>query len=152
MAILENIATRSGRQPFAGLNANAAQNQQGDKPRAQLWLNIGYTAGEGEAQRFISLQPGMSIDTLETRPIRGQNTDFAKVQAAQNELLESLQKLGFNLEPGQEVTLNLEVRMRRVNNAVTVASKDNEYAVPNLMQALVAKPAPVEQELQQAAE
>lgn len=106
------------RTPFTGLNTP-------DRPKASVWLNIGYEVNG----KFINLPFGLPLDTMNDADIRGQNTDFVKQRTAQNELLAALKKAGMNLQPGQEVTLNLELRMRRVNEELHIAAAENEYAV-----------------------
>lgn len=132
MAILENVGVRTGRTPFAGLSSN----QQSERPQAKLWLNIGYHAED----KFINLPLGLPIDTMDPAPIRGQNEEFVQLRSAQNELLKALQDLGVKMAPGEEKDLVLTVQLRRVNEQMTVASKDNKYSVPDLASKLVAMP------------
>lgn len=111
------------RLPFGGL-----QNQQ-DRPKAKVWLNIGYEAGG----KFINLPVGLPIDTMEPAPVNGQNVDWVKQRTAQNALLDMLKKLGVELEPGQEQTIALQVRVRRVNEELAVEPAENEYTLDPAM-------------------
>lgn len=115
----EAPARQTQRMPFSGLP------NQTERPKAKVWLNIGYEAGG----KFINLPVGLPIDTMEPAAVRGQNEDWVKQRNAQNALLEALKKLGVDLDPGQEQTLNLQVRVRRVNEELAVPVGDNEYAV-----------------------
>lgn len=107
------------RQPFANLtNPN-------DKPKAKVWLNIGYEAGG----KFINLPIGLPIDTMDPAEIRGQNVDWVKQRTAQNQLLKALQDLGLKMQPGEERDINLTLRMRRVSEELSVSQEENEYAI-----------------------
>lgn len=129
MAILDfnattNAPTRNQRQtPFnnlSGADANA------NRPKAQVWLNIGYEAGG----KFINLPIGLPVDTMEPAALQGQNPDWLKQRSAQNGLLEGLKKLGLSLQPGEEQQIQLQVRIRRVSEAAqAVAAEENEYAL-----------------------
>jgi len=112
-----NTSTR--RMPFGEMSNMA------DRPRAKVWLNIGYEANG----KFINLPIGLPIDTMEAAEVRGQNSDWVKQRNAQNALLEALKKAGASLEPGQEQEVNLSIRIRRVNEELVVESTSNEYAV-----------------------
>ncbi|RUX60142.1 hypothetical protein [Mesorhizobium sp. M7A.F.Ca.CA.002.12.1.1] len=97
-----------------------------DKPKADRWLNVGYEVTTAEGIEFITLPLGQPIDTMDAAKIRGQNVDFVKKISAQNQLLEMLQHLP--LEPGEEQTLNLVVKIRRVNKPVAIAQGENEFS------------------------
>jgi hypothetical protein len=118
----QNTQPQNGRRstPFAGQNT-----PNGDKPKSQLWLDVGRTVNG----TFIKLPLGQGIDTMYPREMRGQNPEFAKQVAAENELLAALQKLGFKFQPGEERTLNLEVRLRRVHTPVEVSRDENEFVI-----------------------
>lgn len=117
-------ATPSRRIPFGSMsNPNATDGAQ--RPKAKVWLNIGY----GANGKFINLPIGLPIDTMEAADVRGQSMEWVKQRTAQNDLLKALQQYGLNLQPGQEQTINLEVRLRRVNDELAVAAGDNEFAI-----------------------
>lgn len=125
MGILDNINSKSSGRvrnlPFAsatGINDEA-------KPKSKVWLNVGYEVNG----KFVSLPLGLPIDTMDSAEIRGQNEDFVKLRTAQNELLEALKNAGQNMAPGQEQTVNLQVRLRRVNEELVVDRASNEYAI-----------------------
>lgn len=121
MAILNfNAAPQaSNRSPFAGL-----QTPSNERPKAKLWLNIGYDING----KFINLPVGLPIDTMEAADVRGQNEDWIKQRTAQNELLKALQAHGAALAPGQEEIVTLTVKLRRVNEQMEIPAGTNEYA------------------------
>lgn len=97
-----------------------------DRPKAKLWLNIGYEKNG----RFVNLPVGMPLDTMEPTKIQGQNEDWVKFQSARNGLLDALKAFGAQLTPGQEVDIpDLVIKIRRVNEDMQVEQDDNEYAV-----------------------
>lgn len=102
-----------------------------DKPKAQFWLNIGYTALEGtDDEKFISLPVGIPLDTQEPLPTNMSNEDFRAMRCAQNDLLAQLLAGAAQLEPGQETTINLQVQLRRVKGeAAPIAAGENKYAL-----------------------
>ncbi len=126
MAVLEfNAPAQQPRQaqrsmPFGNQPATYAN---GEKPKSQLWLDVGRTIN-GE---FVSLPLGQGIDTMYPREVRGQDETFVKRVNAQNQLLSALQKLGMKFEPGEDRSLNLEVRLRRVNAPLEVTT--NEFII-----------------------
>lgn len=141
MAILDFNTTASNAAPrnqgnqrmhFGGL-----QNPNAEKPKAKIWLNVGYEING----KFIQLPGGGTpIDTTDLLPVSGQNEDFVKQRTAQNQLLKMLQDLGAQLQPGQEEELSLTVKLRRVNEELTV--ENNEYALD--ISSLLKPKAPVE--------
>lgn len=119
----------SARAPRSGANNN-------DQPKATLWLNVGYyvdapTDEDPTARRFVSLPVGIPVDTQELIKANSSNSDFRAFQSARNDLLASLIAAGSEMEPGAEVTLDLEIQLRRVNEeAAPVETADNRYARP----------------------
>lgn len=98
---------------------------QDDFVKSNLWLNVGYQSGD----KFINLPVGLPVDTMKPADARGQNEDWLRQRAAQNYLLEMLQKAGAEMEPGQEVSLKLEVRLRRTQEKVDVDPDTNPYGI-----------------------
>jgi len=119
MAILnfETAPTNTrGNTPFAGMN--------NEQPKSKMWVNIGYESNG----KFINLPLGMPIDTMKPAEVKGQNEDWVKQRTASNDLLKALQTLGASFEPGHEETINLIVKLRRVNEEMEVSKTDNEYS------------------------
>lgn len=116
---------------------SAARTAPADRPQAKVWMNVGYdvefTNEQGELEtRFINLPVGIPLDTMEPLAIRGQNESFAHLRAAQNNLLSELQAAGDALEPGEEKTVNLTIRLRKVNDAINVSDTSNNPFVKPL--------------------
>lgn len=123
------------RMPFGNMTS------PNERPKAKLWINLGYMQND----RFVNLPIGTPVDTMEPAEVRGQNADWVKFQSARNDLLKALQELGANIEPGQEVDLNLIVKLRRVNDELAVPTGENEYKTDLSALFAGAKPAPVKE-------
>lgn len=99
-----------------------------DKPKAQFWINLGYsvdgvTNKDGElVDTFVSLPVGIPLDTTEALKTNSQNDQYAMFQTARNELLEQILELAQTLKPGEERKLNLEVQLRRINEEKAVVT------------------------------
>lgn len=108
-------------------NSNVGSNA---KPQAQIWLNIGYTMGEGENRKFVSLPVGIPLDTQEPIKIKGQSQDYNDFSESRNELLEMLIKAAQELPPGGEDYVNLEIQIRRVAAPVEASKGEaNPYSL-----------------------
>lgn len=129
----EQSSNTNGRGNNGGRNMPFGNMTQVQQPKATVWVNIGVPKNG----KFIQLPIGLPIDTMSKSEIRGQNEDFVKQRTAQNDLLEYLQKLGASLQPGEERDLNLQVRIRRINQELTVDKESNEYSI-NFDELLVA--------------
>ena len=95
-----------------------------DTPRvkAQIWLNLGYeievpTSDGTMETRFINLPMGQPLDTMEEVATTSSNEVFAAMQIAKNDLLKQLLAAAADLPAGGERIVNLQVQMRRVNDA-----------------------------------
>ena len=126
MSILENLA--AGRANSTARTSNGARTAASDKPKSELWLNIGYVAND-EDQTFISVPMGLPVDTQEPIKLSGSNEDWLMLAAARNGLLEELQKKGFSLEKGEEIEIPLIVRLRRVKEETVIDPKNNKFAM-----------------------
>lgn len=121
MAILDFVAEA---QKNAGNGAQRPTNNS-DRPKAKLWLNIGYEVNG----KFVNLPVGIPLDTMEPVQARGQNADWVQFQTARNELLKALQAAGDQLEPGAEMVIpTLEIRVRHTASELIVAPEDNAYS------------------------
>lgn len=122
------MSIQSFSKTFGASNNNAAASNS-DRPKAKFWLNIGYTAGEGEDSKFISLPTGIPLDTQEPLSTKSSNEDFRAMRCAQNDLLEQLIAFAEGLEPGAEGIIQLQVQLRRVKEeAAPIAADENKYA------------------------
>ena len=113
--------------------ASSAGNAPAARPKATMWLNVGYSTtvlvdGVPE-ERFVNLPLGMPVDTMELLPVNSRNQEFAQFRMAQNDLLNQIVEFGKTLAPGEAKTLNLELQLRRVNDDVApVATGENPFA------------------------
>lgn len=117
----------------------STQNNNEDRPKAELWLNIGYTVevavqnGEETVNetRFVSLPTGIPLDTMELLSTRSTNEGFRAFQSARNDLHSQIMAAAEALGPGEEKILNLEIQLRRVNGEVeAVSTENNPFAKP----------------------
>ena len=104
---------------FAAKTAAAAATA---RPKAQIWMNLGYEiqvpATDGTMEtRFINLPMGLPLDTMEEVATTSTNEVFAAMQVAKNDLLKQLLTAAADLPAGGERIVNLQVQMRRVNDA-----------------------------------
>lgn len=113
-----------------------------DKPKATLWLNIGYhievevTAGDGSTSmenRFVSLPVGIPVDTMQLLPETSQNQGFAAFQAARNQLLKLVIAAGANLGDGEERPIALELQLRKVSAPQAPVAPDNNPFLKSLV-------------------
>ena len=114
------------------LQSSTQVDAKADKPKAQLWANIGYSVtvetSAGPETRFISLPYGLPIDTMETVATTSSNEIFSAMQAAKNDLLSQVIAAGMAMKSGESKILNLAIELRRVNDpAPVIASNENPF-------------------------
>ena len=112
-------------------NSNGTAAQNGAKPKAKIWLNVGYTAAgagkEGE-DMFVSLPVGIPLDTTEHLAVRGSG-DYREFLSARNDLLDQIMAVAAGLQPGEERKLNLEIQVRHVaDEAAPIAPEQNRFS------------------------
>ena len=114
---------------FGSKNNTAAASSNNERPKAQLWLNVGYLSDaldDNGERRFVSLPTGIPLDTQERLDTRSRNRDFAQFQAARNDLLDQILSQGEKLAPGESVVLETEVglaiQIRRINEELAEAN------------------------------
>lgn len=95
-----------------------------ERDQSQFWLNVGYTADDG---RFVSLPYGLPMDNMADVRVSGQNEEWVALSHARNDLKAELLEAAGQLEPGQEVIVQLEVRLRRINTQMNVDAATNPY-------------------------
>lgn len=110
---------------------SAGTTAQNAKPKAKLWLNIGYTAAgagrEGE-DMFVSLPVGIPLDTTEPLQVRGSG-DYREFLSARNDLLAQIMAVAGALQPGEERKLKLEIQLRHVaDEAAPIAADQNRFS------------------------
>lgn len=123
-----------------GQQTTVAKPAAADKPKATLWLNIGYhvpvvtTAADGtqvQENRFVSLPVGIPVDTMQMLPETSQNQGFAAFQAARNELLKLVIAAGAGLGDGEDRPIALELQLRKVSAPTAPITSDvNPFIKP----------------------
>lgn len=103
-----------------------------DRPKAQYWLNVGYTVQEetedGVVDTFISLPLGIPLDDQKALPENSSNARYAALSAARNSLYEQLMAVCAELGDGEEQLLDLQIQVRKVRGeAATVKSGENPF-------------------------
>lgn len=105
------------RSVFGSSRSQANDSSNSELPQAEFWMNIGYSVGEGEDERFVSLPTGIALDTM--RPVKANgNGEFAQFRAAQNNLREQILEAAAKLAPGEAILLEgscqgLQIQIRR---------------------------------------
>jgi hypothetical protein len=115
---------------FKTAQAQANTQKADDRPKAQLWLNIGlptdYKAADGsDKYSFLSLATGIALDTMAPIEIKGRNKEYNDFAAAQNRLREMLLEHLKDLKPGESVEVDLKIMARRVDDAPVPNSDPN---------------------------
>lgn len=114
------------KQPTSKTSASSSKDE---RPKAEFWLNIGYPVdvetSEGTEARFVSLPVGIPVDTMEKLSVKSSNEEFSALQSARNDLLDQIMEAAQKLNSGEEVTLNLELRLRRINADKPAISPEN---------------------------
>jgi hypothetical protein len=107
---------------------------QDDRPKAQVWLNIGTTVPvpipeTGEVEDvFVALPVGIPLDTMEHMEVRGTNQNWHHLVQAKNWLLEQLQQLAEGVDAGGEELIDgLQVQIKRVGQAPAPAADQNPF-------------------------
>lgn len=112
----------------ASLSAN--KTVKADRPKAQLWINVGYQVevetSEGKEMRFVSTPFGMPMDTQEPVPTNSSSEVFAALQSAKNDLLAQIITAGMEMKPGEAKLLNLQVELRRVNEPQAIVTHPDQ--------------------------
>ena len=107
-----------------------SKNKAADKPKSQLWLNIGYEVevetSEGKEKRFVSTPYGLPVDSQEPVATNSSNEVYAAMQAAKNNLLEQIIAAGMAMKPGETKLLNLQVELRRVSEAQPIVGQPDQ--------------------------
>lgn len=96
-----------------------------DKPKSQLWVNIGYTVQVDGEDVFVSIPLGIPVDSINQLPTNTRNVEFNLLNQARNELLQDIINSAEDLEPGQSHTLELEIQLRRIDKEVDPLPADS---------------------------
>ena len=109
--------------------------KQDDRPKADVWINVGYTSeikdDQGEPY-FISLAQGVPVDTLEDLATNSRNDKYAAFNAGRNDLRDQLTEFAKTLQPGESRIIQLEVQIRRVREEAAPIDPANNPLVRKL--------------------
>ena len=102
-----------------------------DLPKSQFWMNVGFTAegagAEGE-DVFVSLPYGLPLDSMEHVNTKSKNENYVALQQARNGLLDQVKETAATLQPGESMTVQLEVQIRRIEEEVEeTPTTDNKF-------------------------
>lgn len=99
-------------------------NNNDDRPKAQVYGNIGYPAADPETGEImqVSLPMGVAVDTM--RPV---SAGSSKLMQAKNALLVEIQELAAGLKPGEEMELPLTFTIRRVADHEQTTAANNPF-------------------------
>ena len=99
------------------------------KKATELWLNIVFQVGTDDQGNPIevSLPYGLDLTNMPARKVGNSDSDFNKLLANQNFLLEQLREQGTNLPEGERVTVSaakveLYKELKKGANAPTITS------------------------------
>ena len=115
---------------LAGLmSANTATASTSTKKATELWLNIVFQVGvtdDGEPVE-VSLPYGLDLTNMPARKVGNSDSDFNKLLANQNFLLEQLRAQGNSLPEGERVNVTaakveLYKELKKGANAPTITS------------------------------
>ena len=121
--------------PTLAFNAAPAAGANADRPKAEIYLNVGIPmelpnpeTGEMETT-FISLPFGLAADTMSKASMSARNTNWNNIAQAKNWLLETLVDMGkTQLKKGEaQVIDGIQVEIRRVGEAVEPEAGENPF-------------------------
>ena len=99
------------------------------KKATELWLNIVFNVGtDADGNPIeVSLPYGLDLTNMPARKVGNSDSDFNKLLANQNFLLEQLREQGTNLPEGERVTVStakveLYKELKKGANAPTITS------------------------------
>ena len=114
---------------LAGLMSATNATTTATKKPTELWLNIVFQVGVDDAGNPIelSLPYGLDLTNMPARKVGNSDTDFNKMLANQNALLEQLRAQGANLTDGDRVTVGaakveLYKELKKGANAPTIVN------------------------------
>ena len=115
---------------LAGLmSANNTTTTATTKKATELWLNIVFQVGTDDAGNpvEVSLPYGLDLTNMPSRKVGNSDSDFNKLLATQNFLLEHLREQGNSLPEGERVTVSaakveLYKELKKGANTPTITS------------------------------
>ena len=110
-------------------NKNQQQANASNKPKAEVWLNIGIEpkglANEDGTPVFITLPYNLALDTMPDANVNSSNKEFAIRQNSKNQLKALLIEAGMNLEPGESKEVHLICKVYRAKPSETLGEGDS---------------------------
>ena len=126
-----DFAKTFGANKDQGSSTTAQSGARGDQPKAQWWLNVGYTAegaGDNGEDRFVSLPVGIPLDTQEHVSTNSRNDSYREFMSARNDLLDQVMEVCKTLAPGEDRILNLQIQVRRIaGEQAPVDASENRF-------------------------
>ena len=110
-------------------NKNQQQANAANKPKAEVWLNIGIEpkglANEDGTPVFITLPYNLALDTMPNANVNSSNKEFAIRQNSKNQLKALLIEAGMNLQPGESREVRLVCKVYRAKPSETLGEGDS---------------------------
>lgn len=122
--------------------SNAPSNSRADKPKAQVWMNIGYEIDSSDKDgnaivEFIALPGGIALDTMEKLPANQRDAYFQKKQQASNVLLDKVLAMAGTLKPGEEKIIgargSLQIQIRRIKAEAEIVDQASNTLIADLV-------------------
>lgn len=110
----------------AALATGSRRNDGQPYEQADFYANLGYTTQDPETGEniFVSLPNGLALDTMKAKAL-GSTERYNNMVSAGNDLMGELQELAQGLEPGEWVTVALEVQILRRKEKIAPAANAN---------------------------
>lgn len=108
------------------------------KVKSMVWVNVGATLSVKQddgtmADEFISMPVGIPLDTQTPMEVRGKNKAWHHKVQAKNMILQMLQAVGEELEPGAgEIIGDLQIQVFRKNDAAEEADSSENPLLDQL--------------------
>lgn len=120
--------------PKTQQQSKTEEKHETSKPKepALWWLNVGLEVNG----KFLTLPMGIPLDKLKAKPVPNKTSDFQQLRIGEKQLWEAVHKEMQKLKPGESKRLNLQVEIRRVNEAELLEEDTNPYSLSKLNFAL----------------
>lgn len=120
------LASANRAQTSAAALATGTRRDGTPYEQADFYANLGYTAVDPDTNEniFVSLPNGLALDTMKPKAL-GSTERYNNMVSAGNDLMTELQELAQDLEPGEWVTVQLEVQILRRKEKVAPAANAN---------------------------
>ena len=121
---------------------NAAPTNAKDRPKAQVWMNIGYEVDSRDKDgnpivEFIALPTGIPVDTMDKLPANQRDSYYQQKQQASNKLLDRVNAMAAQLKPGEEKVIgargSLQIQIRRIKADAEIVSESENGLIVDLV-------------------